>query len=258
MPKNAAMKSGWAAYLTIGVCVGAVGAGTAIPIAMAQDDGHVFYACEKQNSIVPGTMHVDEAPTCSGGATLVTWSESGPVGPQGPPGPSGPAGASAASTATAGSDGWGQLFAQHEVRVDFASCPAGEVRFVVTVVAGQALLPTGPTACVPITQGSFNESAVVYVDPRPGTPSLDRLYSLSRPGPLSGQAPSVKRVTTPTRTVSLEIRCLIPPAYLNPPGLYACSYDARPAALTPAERQLLVDADPVFTLLVNEFGNTAN
>lgn len=252
------MKIGRAAYVTIGICLGAVGAGTAIPIAMAQDEGDVFYACQKHNSLIAGTLRVDEAPTCSGGATLVSWNESGPIGPQGPPGPPGPAGPAAVSAATASGDGWGQLFAEQEVRVDFSSCPSEEVRFVVTLAAGEALLPTGPTECVPINRSAFHEHAIVYLDPRPGTPTLDRLYSVSRPGPLSGQPPNLARVTTPTRTVSAEVRCLIPPSHLNPPGLYACSYEGRPAALTPAERQLLVDADPVFTLRVNVFDATAN
>ncbi len=59
-------------------------------LALAEPSGgDVFYACAKDGKINPGSLSVEEEPTCSGHAQLVTWDQTGPQGVPGPPGEQG-------------------------------------------------------------------------------------------------------------------------------------------------------------------------
>jgi hypothetical protein len=83
------LAGGLAAALTIG--------GFAGQVALASGDvtTHIFYACVKAGSIVPGSVVVDVAPNCRGGAEQVSWTNAAspaPAGTQGPAGPTGPTG----------------------------------------------------------------------------------------------------------------------------------------------------------------------
>ncbi len=50
----------------------------------------VFYACAKDEKVLPGSMTVNTSADCDGGGkALVTWNQAGPAGPQGPAGPPG-------------------------------------------------------------------------------------------------------------------------------------------------------------------------
>jgi hypothetical protein len=53
------------------------------------DGGDLFAACAKNGKVIPGTLSVNETPTCSGGSVPVQWNETGPVGPAGEQGPQG-------------------------------------------------------------------------------------------------------------------------------------------------------------------------
>src|SRR5207342_1731116 len=53
------------------------------------DGGDLFAACAKNGKVIPGTLSVNETPSCTGGSTLVQWNETGPIGPTGPQGPQG-------------------------------------------------------------------------------------------------------------------------------------------------------------------------
>jgi hypothetical protein len=50
------------------------------------DAGDLFSACAKNGKVIPGSLSVNETPSCSGGGVLVQWNESGPAGPPGSPG----------------------------------------------------------------------------------------------------------------------------------------------------------------------------
>jgi hypothetical protein len=83
------LAGGLAVALTIG--------GFAGQVALASGTGtqHVFYACVKGGSIIPGSVVVDVVPNCRGGAEQVSWSNAAspaPAGTQGPTGPTGPTG----------------------------------------------------------------------------------------------------------------------------------------------------------------------
>ncbi|MDQ1509037.1 MAG: hypothetical protein QOG50_881 [Actinomycetota bacterium] len=93
--KRALGAGAFAVALTIG--------GFAGHLVLASGDAphRTFYACVKDGSMIPGSVVVDTAPTCHGGAELVTWNNAGPQGSAGLAGSVGPPGA----TGSAGSDG---------------------------------------------------------------------------------------------------------------------------------------------------------
>jgi hypothetical protein len=88
----------FAVALTIG--------GFAGHLALASGDGtsRVFYACVKDGSMIPGSVVVDTAPTCRGGAEVVSWNHAGPQGATGLSGQAGSAGPTGA-TGPAGRQG---------------------------------------------------------------------------------------------------------------------------------------------------------
>jgi len=52
--------------------------------ALAGSEGDaVFFACAKNDKVIPGSISVNHAPGCSGGSVLVQWNETGPAGPAG-------------------------------------------------------------------------------------------------------------------------------------------------------------------------------
>ena len=58
--------------------------------ALAGSEGDdVFFACAKNDKVIPGSISVNHAPSCSGGSVLVQWNETGPAGPAGEQGPQG-------------------------------------------------------------------------------------------------------------------------------------------------------------------------
>jgi hypothetical protein len=98
------LAGGLAVALTIGGFAGQVA------LASGDETAHVFYACVKSGSIIPGSVVVDVAPNCHGGAEQVSWStaeSTPPAGTQGPAGPTGPTGATGPTgpTGTTGSLG---------------------------------------------------------------------------------------------------------------------------------------------------------
>ena len=119
--RNFFIAVGLAATLTIG--------GFAGHVALASGDGTspTFYACVKEGRIVSGSVVVDTAPTCRGGAELVSWGSGspgaagitgstglagptgsgGPTGPTGTAGPTGPTGSSGSAGSTGGTGATG-------------------------------------------------------------------------------------------------------------------------------------------------------
>jgi hypothetical protein len=93
--KRALSAGAFAVALTIG--------GFAGHLVLASGDAthRTFFACVKDGSLIPGSVVVDTAPTCRGGAELVSWNNAGPQGSAGLAGSVGPTGA----TGSAGTDG---------------------------------------------------------------------------------------------------------------------------------------------------------
>jgi len=96
--KRAVSAGAFAVALTIG--------GFAGHLVLASGDAahRTFFACVKDGSLIPGSVVVDTAPTCRGGADTVSWNNAGPQGAAGLAGSVGPAGATGA-TGSAGADG---------------------------------------------------------------------------------------------------------------------------------------------------------
>lgn len=62
------------AWLGVGVVVVLLGGSlSGVAIADHEPDHHVFYACEENGKVVPGTMMVGQEPICNGDKTLVSW-----------------------------------------------------------------------------------------------------------------------------------------------------------------------------------------
>jgi hypothetical protein len=66
--------------LGVGAVVGLICGAALTTIAMAQEDGDVFYACEKNGSLASGSVSVNTEPDCKGGSALVSWNQAGPQG----------------------------------------------------------------------------------------------------------------------------------------------------------------------------------
>ena len=66
------------AVMALVLLVGGAFAGAAI----AQSDEDVFYACEQNGKVIPGTISVNVEPNCAGSRTLVSWNSEAPQGPQ--------------------------------------------------------------------------------------------------------------------------------------------------------------------------------
>jgi hypothetical protein len=116
--------------------------GTAIgAVAFAQPDGDTFYACEKNGSVIAGTLSVNTEPTCRGGAVLTTWNQQGP---QGPPGEAGPPG-------TGGGGGFGEFFSAVTFTISPSDCPEDEWRMEVARQWGETL-PWPASSCTGLSK----------------------------------------------------------------------------------------------------------
>lgn len=70
------------------LAVGALAMATGVLVSAQEPPAEsTFYACVKDGKLIPGSMQVDEAPDCNGGAELFSWNEQGPQGEQGEQGP---------------------------------------------------------------------------------------------------------------------------------------------------------------------------
>jgi hypothetical protein len=66
----------WVGVGVVVVLLGGLLGGVAI--AGHEPDHHVFYACEQNGKVIPGTMMVGQEPTCNGNKTLVSWHSGAP------------------------------------------------------------------------------------------------------------------------------------------------------------------------------------
>src|SRR6056297_3130567 len=86
--KECAMKRRSAIWFAGGLAIGALTAAAVTPIVTAEPSTPpVFYGCEKDGSLVPGSLSVGAEPDCNGGATLISWNQAGVDGATGPQGP---------------------------------------------------------------------------------------------------------------------------------------------------------------------------
>jgi hypothetical protein len=97
----------------------------------------------------------------------------GAPGPQGEPAPAGPV----------DGDGFGTFYTGVRAVADVAGCPAGEIRFILTVT-GEDLYPSGPTACQPLNSDPSTDLEW-DLPPKAGAP-LSTLYQTNPPVPFQG------------------------------------------------------------------------
>jgi len=60
--------------LAMAAGLGMTAMGVSLPAAAGQPP-LTFYACQKDGKVIPGTIQIDEEPTCHGGATVVYWTQ---------------------------------------------------------------------------------------------------------------------------------------------------------------------------------------